>query len=246
MDIQTWFSNSGSYADGLKLYSAIPGCSKVILSNLAKENSSNFLKLKYELKKALMSGSRVNVPEKAETPVAPKKAVQPEPLLQHIVAQSASISFEKETMALYPIELHPTYRQRVNDFYQACELKFQLNRIPEHDDKAALKIILQLEDLWTKIDKAWLILDHWKDHNRIMPVEESEDFSKLNGIQLVKMRNRLESSISKRQKTIDRMQAEAIASPEDRRLEQSLLRKLEQQHQLSIDLETIRNLLKNE
>jgi hypothetical protein len=41
----------------------------------------------------------------------------------------------------------------------------------------ALTIIIQLDDLWTRIDRAWMILGHWKDHNRIMPTESHEDFS---------------------------------------------------------------------
>jgi hypothetical protein len=66
-------------------------------------------------------------------------------------------------MAMYPMELHSTYRQRVSDL--ACELKFQLNSITD-DDETMRFIIIQLDDLWTRIDRAWMILGHWKDHNR--------------------------------------------------------------------------------
>lgn len=246
MDIQSWFDNSGSYTEGVKLYSQLPAHSSHFLKNLEKESSANFLKLKYELKKALLNGSGTIIPKADKIVPEPKNEPENEPLLQLIIKQSAANSFDKESMAMYPRELHSTYRQRVNNFYQACELKFQLNAVPDRDEQTALQIILQLEDLWTRIDRAWIILDHWKDHNRIMPTEESEDFSKLNGIQLVTLRSRLETSISKRTKTITKMQADAVASPENRTLANSLNRKLEQLQQLIIDLETIRNLLKNE
>ncbi len=248
MDIQSWFENNGNYSDGLELFAQLPNCNKIQLRNFARENTSNFIKLKYELKKALMAGIGESIQEKILEPAVPQKPFEnkPEPLLQLIIKQSADQSFEKETMAIYPMELHETYRKRVSNFYKACELKFQLNSLPEGDENTALKIILQLEDLWTRIDCAWMILDHWKDHKRIMPVNESEDFTKLTPIQLLMKRNQLESRISKRKVTIKSMTAEVEASPENRTISNLLNRKLEQLHQLNIDLETIRNLLKNE
>jgi hypothetical protein len=246
MDIKQWFSESGSYSDGVELYKKLASCSRITLQSFEIENSANLLRLKYELKKALMSGSMATIPKTEKVVTAAKKTPEKEPFLKQIIKASAAVAFEKETMATYPMELHPIYRKRIEDFYLACELKFKLNMLPASAEGESLKIILQLEDLWTRIDKAWIILDHWKDHNRLMPIKESEDFSKLNGIQLVKMRSNLESSISKRQKTIEKMRVEADASPEDRALANLLLNKLEALHQLTLDLETIRNLLKNE
>jgi hypothetical protein len=113
-------------------------------------------------------------------------------------------------------------------------------------EEEAFDLILQLEELWESIDRAWFILNHWKDHGRIMPVDNSEDFTKLNGIQLAKRRDRLQSSISKRTKTLDKLFTEVESSPEDRVKLNLYNRKKEQLQQLMIDLETIRNLLKNE
>lgn len=246
MDISTWFSSSGSYADGLELYRQLPTCNANLLRSFAKENTANLLKLKYELKKALMSGSGTIVQKVENIVVEQPKEVQDDSLIKEIIKQSEAVSFKKETMAMYPMELHSTYRQRVNDFYLACELKFQLNSLADDDESAALKIIMQLEDLWTKIDRAWMILDHWKDHNRVMPTAESEDISKLSGNKLVMMRNKLESRISKREKTLESMHENVKASPEDRGLLNLYNRKLEQLQQLKIDLETVRRKLKDE
>lgn len=246
MDIQSWFSSQGSYADGVMLYSKLTTCNANVLRSFARENTANFLKLKYELKKASLSLTDTNVAQLVKVAPEPKKPIKPEPLLQEIIKQSAAVSFEKETMAMYPMELHSTYRQRVSDFYLACELKFQLNAIADDDENDALKIIVQLDDLWTKIDRAWMILGHWKDHNRIMPTESHEDFSQVSGNKLVMLRDNLQSSISKREKTIESMQERVKASPEDRTLLNLLNRKLEQLEQKKIDLETIRKKLKDE
>lgn len=248
MDIQDWFDNKGSYADGLKLYARLPGCNRIQLRNLEKENTTNFIKLKYELKKALFSSANVTIEkEKVIAPNAPKiNEKQADIKHDAIIDQSAADTFKKETMAMYPMELHSVYAERISNYYKACALKFQLNEVPEDDTESALKIILQLDDLWTRIDRAWKILDHWKDHKRIMPVKESEDFTKLTPIQLVMKRNQLESRISKREKTVASMEQKAEASPEDRTISNLLNRKREQLQQLLIDLETIRNILKNE
>jgi hypothetical protein len=253
MNIQSWFSSQGSYDDGLKLYSQLPTCNSNLLRIFAKENSSNFIKLKYELKKVLLSGNSTIVPKlknsvAVQTASIPRndQALKSEPLLQEIIKASAAVSFEKETMADYPMELHSTYRQRIADFYQACELKFQLNFIAEDDEDNALKIIIQLDDLWTRIDRAWMILGHWKDHNRIMPTESHEDFSQVSGNKLVMLRDNLQSNISKREKTIKSINERVKSSPEDRTVLNLLNRKLEQLEQLKINLETVRKKLKDE
>lgn len=246
MDIQSWFASQGSYEDGLKLYSQLPSCNANVLRSLAKENSANFLKLKYELKKASFSVNDTHVSIKEEVVTEPKKATKPEPLFKEIIKQSAAVSFEKETMAMYPMELHATYRQRVSDFYLACELKYQLNAIAEDDETHALEIITQLDNLWTRIDRAWMILGHWKDHNRMMPTEVSEAFDTMSATKLVMLRNNLQSTISKREKTIASMKERVKTSPEDRTLLNLYNRKLEQLEQKKIDLEKIRKLLKDD
>jgi hypothetical protein len=52
------------------------------------------------------------------------------------------------------------------------------------------------------------------------------------------LRDNLQSSISKREKTIESMQERVKASPEDRTILNLLNRKLEQLEQKKIDLET--------
>lgn len=246
MNIQEWFDNKGTYKEGLQLYASLPQKSNLFLKSIQRENTSNFLKLKYELKKALNNNSTATTKQSekiaTELPTEPKS----EPLLQVIIKESASFSFDKETMAMYPMELHATYRNRISNFYEACELKFKLNMLHPDAEEEAFDLIIQLEELWESIDRAWFILNHWKDYGRIMPIDNSEDFTKLNGIQLSKRRDRLQTSISKRTKTLDKLSKEVELSPEDRAKLNLYNRKKEQLQQLIIDLETIRNLLKNE
>jgi hypothetical protein len=76
-------------------------------------------------------------------------------------------------MAMYPMELHSTHRQRVSDFY-LCELKFQLNSITDDDETMRLKLLFNSMICGPGLI-VWMILGHWKDHNRIMPTESHED-----------------------------------------------------------------------
>jgi hypothetical protein len=101
------------------------------------------------------------------------KSKESEPLLQEIIKQSAAVSFEKkETWRC--IQWNSTHRQRVVIFILACELK--LNSIADDDETNALTIIIQLMICGPRLI-VWMILGHWKDHNRIMPTESHEDFS---------------------------------------------------------------------
>lgn len=246
MDIQEWFDKNGTYQEGLMLYASLPFKSNLFLKSIQRENVSNLLKLKYELKKALNNKSAVIIKQSEKITTAQEKTRIIEPILQKIKSEVATVPLDKENMAMYPMELHETYRNRISDFYEACELKFKLNMLHPDAEEEAFDLIFKLEVLWEKIDRAWFVLNHWKDYNRIMPMKETEDFTKLNGIQLVKRRDQLQTSISKRNKTLDKLFQEVEASPEDRTKLNLYNRKKEQLQQLLIDLETIRNLLKNE
>jgi hypothetical protein len=255
MKIQSWFDNHGTFKEGVEIYSQLPNPSIHLLRLFKIENTSNFIRLKYELKLAINKGldkpsfERIpEIPKNPEIPEAQKtksESVIDTSFLKQLTEESSKASFAKETMAMYPEELHSTYRERISNFYEACELKFKLNTVPEADHEAALKIILQLEKLWDRIDKAWVILHHWRDHNRIMPTEVSQDFSKLSALQLANEKGLVETRISKRKKTLLQMEQKLEADPGNRVLANSFNKKKEELEQLILDLETIKTLLKN-
>lgn len=250
MNIQDWFDNSGSYADGVKLYSLLPNCSNLMLKSFRIENFSNSLQLKYELKRALLSGFNVSLPEITEiteiTEIQDKKEVDKQKIShEELARESEKTQFPKETMAMYPMELHSVYRERISNFYKACELKMKLNSLDPSQEKEALDLIIQIENLWDLIDRAWMVLDHWKDTARIMPFSESVDFSKFSPVRLINEKSLIEVRISKRQKTLDKMYDNIVANPEDRLKVNQYNKKKEELEQFKIDLETIKKLLKD-
>jgi hypothetical protein len=64
------------------------------LKSFARENTANFFKLKYELKKAL-SLTDTNAAQSVKVSTEPKKSIKPT-LLKEIIKQSAAVSFEKK------------------------------------------------------------------------------------------------------------------------------------------------------
>lgn len=256
MTIKEWFDNGCDFKTGVDLYRQLPAATPVMLRNFARETPSNKLTLKYELKKALMAGSSVSI-----SPVVPvlEKQVSPEPAppvpdrnpvqikekAVRLADESSKSEFQKETLSMYPPELHPVYRERINKFYLACELKIKLNTLPENALDDALNLILQLEDLWGKIDKAWEILNHWKEHHRLMPVESEVDYSKMTAMQLVREKSLLESRISKRKKTLEGVYRRCLEHPEDKTLLNNYNRKKEELEKLILNLEKIKELIRS-
>lgn len=245
MDINQWFKKNGSFEVGVQLYALLPNASNSLIRSFKTENFSNFLTLKYELKRALNLGINVSIEKKKKViEVAPLPEIETVPL-NYIIEESQKQTFAKETMAMYPVELHSTYRERISNFYMACELKFQLNRLPASNEKEALELILKLESLWAKIDKAWEILGYWKENNRLMPTEQSKDYSKLSIQELYKEKPLLEARISKRKKTILGFESYLEANPDDKVKLNLYKKKLEELEQLSVDFETIKKLISN-
>lgn len=246
MKLQEWFDTNGSFEKGVELYSQLPNAKQNLLRSFKIENFSNMLMLKYELKRAINLGIDVGVErQKKATETSPVIVVvkEGEVPIKYIIEQSNKKEFSTETMAMYPMELHSIYRERISNFYHACELKFKLNRLPAEDEKGALELILQLEGLWSKIDKAWVTLNYWKENNRLMPIEQSVDYSKLTPMQLHKEKGLIEVRISKRKKTVLGFENHLEQNPNDKTKLNLYHKKVEDLEQLNIDLQTIKKLI---
>jgi hypothetical protein len=93
MDIKSWFSSQGSYADGLKLYSQLPSCNATILKSLLGRI------LHFETEIRAQEGFFIIDRHKClsqSVSTEPKKSIKPTNLLKEIIKQSAAVSFEKK------------------------------------------------------------------------------------------------------------------------------------------------------
>lgn len=257
MSIQEWFDSRGSYEDGLELYKQLPGATAAMVKSFTGKTPANHTRLKSELYKAMISGFSVAINPakkvqevKASEPKTKASDSKPDTEFlknkaKELADQSSKVEFQKETLSMYPPELHPVYRQRINDYYLACELKIKLNSLDDDAIEEALDLILSIDKLWTRIDKAWEVLHHWRDHRRILPFFSEVDYSKLSSMQLFKEKTLLESRISKRKKTLQGIFERYQDHPEDRALLNAYNKKKEELEQLILNLEKIKEMIKN-
>lgn len=243
MTISEWFTSDKDYNKGLAILATVPGVSPALLGQLKNETRSNFLILKYELKKMENNPIYIKSITKKKLVLKPLSVV-PKINNTSIIETSVAKEKTKESIALYPIELHGTYRKRIDDFYEMCSLKMQLNEVDEDANDVALSIILKIEDLQSKIDLADEALNYWKENNRLMPVEPKVDLNKLKPMEIFKKIALLETSISKRKKTLESLSQHLKLHPDDLTKRNLYLRRIEYMQQLVLDLSKLKEISK--
>lgn len=148
-------------------------------------------------------------------------------------------------IAQYPQELHKTYQEVDSLWFEFCELKLELNSVPEDQENDAYALQMEILDVMQKFDKHKNILDYYLEHKRILPMISKKDFSKLNIVQLDHQFKNLESLICRRKQTIDKMQNDI--PPDDdknyRKKVAAVQRKIEQLQDYILDQEKIQVLL---
>lgn len=235
MNIKEWISSEKDYTTGVALYAAHPKA-KINLVRLfqLKKSSYNEQKLYNELVKCKdIAGPTIIVSTSAETttPTPPPTIKKP--------------TYKQSRLSDYPQELHPVFIKQKNDFYTACSLKVQLNALAPEAEEAALKICLQIEDLFDGIEAAWKILDHYTETNTILEVKE-HDFSALTPGQLILKRNSKRSSLTKAKRLVANYKA-ALLKPQTiaqkTRIEVKKEKQLTKISQLEIDVDQLTKLI---
>lgn len=145
----------------------------------------------------------------------------------------------------YPLELHKLYLERKQQFIMACSLKIQLNNISETDTAKAYDLQLKIMKCFDIIDDANKQLDYYKKFKKILNKKNTEDFSKLSVSEKIQKRNTLRSNISKRSKTLLKLEQEvATASDKNKlRLQSKLAKKIEELETLKQQINELNNLI---
>ncbi|MBT0607637.1 hypothetical protein [Aequorivita echinoideorum] len=250
MEIIDWFKNQ-DYRIGVSLYAAHPSAKNRILRVLEQGKSDrNMATLIRELR---MIKNECPAPEKPKTiPPPPKPAPRVENIGQqeseraHLKELAAKSYFQKIRYGELPPELKERFRKAKDLFYDMCDLKFQLNDLPDEKENEALSLMLQIEELDEQKDTIWKELEHWQLYKTKLPVKASEDFSKLEPLELDRKRRNLKSQISKKKKRISKWQAAAEKETdkiEHRKILQQINRTEKSLHQDEINLRKIQDLL---
>ncbi|MFK8302676.1 hypothetical protein ACI75Y_07165 [Capnocytophaga stomatis] len=145
----------------------------------------------------------------------------------------------------FPPELHGIYLERKHVFLQACSLKMQLNAVPMEDENQALSLQQKIVQLFERMDDCTTILDHWTEHKRILK-PQTEDFSVLSAMELIKKRNALRSNLVSREKSLKKWKADAYNMGDEAplTLKSKIIRKTEEIEQIKLTIKELDKLIK--
>lgn len=250
MTVKNWFKTGCDYQTGVDLYERI-GRNKNLLRRFRRvENPATISKLKYELSKFIEEETQPPTPVVKPKPIVftPPKIIVEKPPIAAPKESDQLKEMKSKPISFYPLELHAVYHQRINSFLQACTLKIQLNDLNDDEVGKAFEIQFKIFSLFELNDKCWKILRHFEETGRVMPLKTSQDFSKLNPMELLRLQQNIYSRISKRKKTIQRYESSLtieknLAKTES--LKKNILKKTEELQQLENDLEAISKLIQS-
>lgn len=134
----------------------------------------------------------------------PLNEIEEKPII--ITPQKAQKSVFTDLISNYPKELHSAFKMRYEHWLEACSLKIELNAITIRDEAKALEVQWKLMDQLEAMDKCQKALEYYKVNKRVLEIKTTANFDDLAPIDLLKRRNNLRSSITKRNATKDRME----------------------------------------
>lgn len=202
MDINTWFENGCNYQEGVTLYASIKGHSPNLLRLfLRKQNITNENKLKYELGKFRTTPkSKIVTPSIKEKP----QKLKLNPQVDFVIEIPKTVNSKQGSfysLNELHLDLHPLAIKQRNDFQTAISLHAQLVRLHPDEESAALKLCIQIEDLFDAIETTQKVLDHYVKHKTVLNIE-TKNFSQMTAPQLLRSRNNKSTSVSKYKKKV--------------------------------------------
>lgn len=189
--IQNWFNDGCNYASGIVIYGNLPKHNPTLLKTFQrKENSFNAEKLKYELNKFAEKYSQ-NVFVAEIQKAFSTSVVIPVPEKVSKIEQKTAVLFHQLPEALRPVLLEANQL-----FKENCLLKVNLNELPAHAEKEALKLQLKIHDNFRKNGLCWQKIDLFLEKRIIAPTPKHE-FEGLTPAGLLRQQQLLYASISK-------------------------------------------------
>ncbi|WP_340074527.1 hypothetical protein [Leptobacterium sp. I13] len=195
MDVNTWFENGCNYQEGITVYASLKGHSpNLVRLFLRGQTLRNEEKLKYELGKHRQRPKRHSTADKEAKKKAPRGV---SPAIKEAVINPPHLpaNYFYRLNQLHP-GLHQLAIKQRNDFQTAIAAKLRLNELHPEEEGEALKLCLQIEDLFDAIESAQKVLSHYVMHKVVLNLEPMS-FSDLTPAQLLQRRNNKRAAIAK-------------------------------------------------
>ena len=235
MNATGWLESGRDYKEGIKILKESPFGNKRLARILSIQKNEGTLL--YEMQKLAKKEAFLQKKLRVKTAIAIEKKKKEE---RKAVEPKAERYFPPVKLADLPQALHPVFIEQKQNFYKAASLKMLLNDLPADDTDNARKIIAQLFFLWQQIDIAWMKIDYWLEHKKIL-TGNINDFSGYSPMELLMHRQKLYQKISKRKKTIDKWQRryEQLEGIEQEKFAVKLEKKIEDLKKLELELDRV-------
>lgn len=204
MQVNNWFKNGCNYHEGILLYQKQKGHSvNLVRLFLKKESLKNLEKLKYELSKFKEPELKKEVDK--PTPKTEKVNLQVDFLPKPTNQQPTTTSQYFYRLNQLDPKLHPLAIKQRNDFQTAISLKLKLNALHPSEEGEALKLCLQIEDLFDAIETSQKVLDHYVQHKVVLNVS-ARTYHDYTGGQLADARRNKRTSVTKFKKKVNTLE----------------------------------------
>lgn len=248
--IQAWIEKGCDFDAGVEIYKSLPHTKTRVLRSLAKGKTKYNRSL---LIKELRQYNNAPAPQPTKVKSTTPRPVQP--VTDAIITKEKQEDQYKETSlkreygqikyADLPDPLRFRYRELGKIFYQMCDLKFILNDLPAKEEKRALDIVLQIDELDSQRQMIWNEIDHWNTHKLLLP-SEANKYDGLNSDELRTEKAKLASNITRIQKRVDdryKKLFETKNKSEATKIENSIQRSEAKIHQYKLNILKINELL---
>lgn len=193
MDINTWFDNGCNYHEGVTLYASIKAHNVNLLRLfLKKQSPANADKLKYELSK-FRKTPKTKIMPLVVSKNLPKKIV---PAISEVKIKNGFYRLNE-----LHIDLHPLAQKQRADFQKAISKHLQLTSLHPEEEGIALKLSLEIEDLFDAIEVTQKVLDHYVNHKVVLNIQ-SRNYDDYTGGQLADARRNKRTSVTKFKKKV--------------------------------------------
>lgn len=186
--IQDWMDGGCDYTFGVAIYGDLPKYNRnLLLMFNKKENNINKAKLLHELTKVLA----------APVVIASAKVDQITPRTSP-VEKSILVAENKQALFFHqlPSELRPVLLEANQLFKENCYLKVELNELPQHAEKAAIVLQMQIHRNFERNELCWQKIDYYLEH-RVIPTAAKSKFEGHSPAGLLRTQQLLYASISK-------------------------------------------------
>lgn len=107
-----------------------------------------------------------------------------------------------------PRPLRDKYREQKSLFYQKCEWKLQLNKVPRESKEEAFDLQLKIYEAGKRIDQIWTEIDFWTNNKVLIQIDEEFNIDEFTIKELYAEKNKFQTSISRRKQTLNKWLSE--------------------------------------